>query len=1144
MPKKKKKEKDSESMSDEDAAAAAAGAAAAADFTTRQQRGVTITAAPTQTAVGDSEPDARSATVVSPDGADTSTDVARFGSMPSLLSALRRGRSSRATNPGDRRESDAPSGGRVSPLGSVSRLRTAFQRSKQSRQPDDDSDDQQSDYSPLGLRLFHRRHTETAGNEDGEGGGEGIRGHFRAWQADRERHKEEELEFARKLKEKQRKLERSHLEEEISVLAILGYLCKDVRKTRLYRSLPWYILFMAVFIALMVLSRFESRDAQLYYRNTAMKRLLLADDNSGDSGAGLFLRIQSEAAFWTWLRGTQRDPNTVGVVDTLWGDRAFSHNTPLAFLVLRQWRVKPESCDGSGKLNHIAPQWRPQLPTNCYSHYHSGARSSQPYGGPVGQEKYFAVEQTAGAMRSVSVEGLIGSYDDLGSAFMTLLPIQSPKVDIDAAVLDMENSDWIDEQTRAIAVGLVTFNQPDGIFVYAELTAEVTESGVWIASVRSRPFAVLSLSDGIGIAIFALDCLILLWIVKDTVFLVVSIKRESQFALTGFIGSVSGWNVFYAIIQAASVTLYYYRVQLWVKGLSIGSTYYQDNAGDYAGAADPELNLMYQTLVEYSDVYTKSFNVMSVLLPMCWLRIFSFVQYNARLNALTETAKMALAPLISLGIIFVIVWLGFTMGGHILYGYDVSEFQSVLRTAGHLLRVLVAGEIEEYQQYRRIHSLWTACFFIFWFVLGWLLILNVVLAIITGSYTMVQDLNTKTLSWNPVTVFKDARHWCLKMGSKAADPSPDSSDAGMGGEEGFTENYLAARVRAYDILKRWFVEDVSSPEFITHAKLTEFLGGRDGVMSQKTIDRLFMKASLEVSAGTHTIRVGERWAEQMKVRLRVMEQQLVRVLASQHILERLSQMSQMLSNVTEKVDTQGQTLTEVTKKSGSMCKDIDRVHAVASDSHRMLESQLLQEIRRMQSGIAGLEGTNRDVVTEMAKNMDANLTRLRQRVNHTNKKLAKASTKPSAAGGMWGGQDPFTAVTAAGVDPTTIPDWQWAEWYGLVEPQQQQAEEEESPRHRDAKKRRRRSPRKRRGRGTKVPEMEQPLLPPAAESEFLEPGVGWDSEDPPITSAPQKPLILSDKPAKRSAAVSLGPSPLPTGAAQHPRPALVRPELG
>eukprot|EP01062_Namystynia_karyoxenos_P000477 TRINITY_DN10162_c1_g2_i1.p1 TRINITY_DN10162_c1_g2~~TRINITY_DN10162_c1_g2_i1.p1 ORF type:complete len:1143 (+),score=377.01 TRINITY_DN10162_c1_g2_i1:126-3431(+) len=1044
--------------------------------------------------------------------------------MPRLLSAWRK-RPGKMDADGLLRQ-DSASPDRVSPLGSMASfksLRRPFRR--QRRGSEEESDDQ--DASPLALRFFSNRFDRSKGGENPEDNEaeaiERLRGQFRAWQADREKHKEEELEFARKLKEKQRLIERSHLEEEVSILAILQYLCKDVRKTRLYRSLPWYIVFMVVLTTNMSLSRFESRNSQLYFRNLAMKRMLLADEHA-EGGQGAFLGIQSEQQFWAWLRGTARDPLVEGAADRLWGATVNTHNAPVAFLLLRQWRVRQGSCDTKGGLLPVAPSERLRLPTQCYGHYSSDMRSDAPYGTATAAQpttpKYFPQGQINGAVSSVAVEGIMDEYSDLSSAFPIYLLFGSPKAQVDAQLQDMENSGWIDQQTRAIAVEMLTYNQPEAVVVFTELIIEVTEAGVWLANVRSRPFAILNFQEATGIAIFVLDCMILLWIVKDIVFLVIFIRRERQLTLTGFY-TVGGWNIFYAVIQAAAVTLYYYRVQLWLRGLSINDTFFQDNVGDYAvnpNLPAPELRLMYQTLAEYSVTYTKSFNVVSVLLPMCWMRIFSFVQYNERLNALTETAKMALSPLISLAIIFCIVLLGFTMGGHILYGYDMHEFQNIIRTAGYLLRVLVSGEIDDYDGYRRIHPAWTACYFLFWFILGWVLILNVVLAIIAGSYAMVQDMNTKTLSWDLATVFKAARHWWLKMRNKAV-----PKEGGSGGEdpalasraeEGFNEDYLTARVKAIEILKKVFVEDVSSPEYITHARLAELLGGTNAVMSQSTIASLYKKASLEVSAGHHTIRVGERWAEQMKVRLRVMEQQLARMLASQHNVEKISSIKEAVAALAKKAEQNQQSVADVSKRAGNMSRDLDRVTTLAADSHRILESQLLTEVRRMQSGLAGLEGTNRDAVNEMAKQVGANILQLRERVDSANKKMTKASHKPAAGGwgAEWGAEWGGWEYDAAG---NCVPVGMGQDW-GAANPLAAPAAPP-SPKRSGGRQRSKRSrcspPKRRRGdRGKGSPRKDKKARPRRGDSasggesvSFLSPSEGWDSDDPPSPGADAAP---------------------------------------
>eukprot|EP01059_Diplonema_ambulator_P014537 TRINITY_DN25450_c0_g1_i1.p1 TRINITY_DN25450_c0_g1~~TRINITY_DN25450_c0_g1_i1.p1 ORF type:complete len:894 (+),score=126.94 TRINITY_DN25450_c0_g1_i1:386-2683(+) len=667
------------------------------------------------------------------------------------------------------------------------------------------------------------------------------------------------------------------------------------------------------------MTRFEGFDSKMYFRTLGMKKLLYADDT--DPLSNSFTLINDAASFYTWLSST---------VPRVWPTTPT--NIMLGYMHLRQWRISQTSCHTGASLNALSPSAR-SLTTSCYPSYSSSQLSTDPYGPSL---QWKANKDVPNSLDSVAVDGLLHNYVELGSAFSLLYRYADPIGPVQAGVDALQGLGWIDVQTRAVAIGLVAYNQPDATFVHLELCVEITESGVWLPSTRSKAFTFFSLEGVNDYTVMVLDSLMLLWVLKELISVVIAIKQQQELNLKGYF-TLGGWNMFILLTLGVFGYYLYLRVILWTTGLSITQSYYADRSTDFGGDAD---KTMQELLTTYGDTYTSCFNTLAVLTALSFLRLFQFIQYNRRVSMLTETVKVSLTNIISLGIIFIIVLAGYAVWGHMLYGHHIEGFRDLVRAAGTLLRALVLGTLAEYREMSDIFSVWTAVYFTTYFILSWLLILNAVLAVVTGGFMMVQEhCFGDTGRWSPISLFKESKKWWLKIRNKHLTYMADAD------HEDYTreEKYLESRMMSFVILKEWYYSDQSTPEYISKSKLTELLGGPDGVLCESSIDHLYRKAGRKQAMGTHAIRLGERWASQIQSRTRAMEGILSKL--QSYPLDKIQAISGVVEAMDNKVEKTKGTLDEVHRNTGYLVKDVQGISHSASAA-AIRESKMMHEVKK------------------------------------------------------------------------------------------------------------------------------------------------------------------------------------------------------
>jgi len=198
-----------------------------------------------------------------------------------------------------------------------------------------------------------------------------------------------------------------------------------------------------------------------------------------------------------------------------------------------------------------------------------------------------------------------------------------------------------------------------------------------------------------------------------------------------------------------------YRFMIWHTANTIGS--------------DLTPQQFFDEMLGYQDLFETSRIWYIGALWITWVRVIEYLRDNARMNAVTETVRLAATDLFSLLLVTGIILFTFALVGSTLYGRHVFEFRTLGASMDFLTRTLftadVGGEEDAYNEMKALEPIWTPFFILLYFGLSWLILLNVVLGILATGFSAASQ-STRDRSWDIDNIrteswyFLRKRCWC------------------------------------------------------------------------------------------------------------------------------------------------------------------------------------------------------------------------------------------------------------------------------------------------------------------------------------------------------------------------------------------------
>ena len=749
---------------------------------------------------------------------------------------------------------------------------------------------------------------------------------------------------------------------DISIGDLQKFLQKDVLKRRHYRILPSYVIFLTVLAIQVSIELLDSESAVTYIRDAGTRlelgalnpTLLTNDEGEEDALKTPFSEISTYSSYWEWLENAVRQTWPAGTLrqdKASWGpNMAWSGPTnqpvdeskvgiPIGLFVLRQFRVKVTSCGYTEQRKMVNDT--ETIATECYAPYTRATASVEPY--PKDNPLYLSnLDKPSGQyVDSIPIAGILGSYVTPEKAFTELLFVdQAHFPNITSHLLKLKTNAWIDQATRAVALETITYNQADSNFVFISLLVERTTTDNFVSSYKSIPFHHLAFFNFERYVVFCCDIFIVAYVLCDFTFLIFRLKYDKE--LLGPTAGFGLWGVFQCVMLCQFCLTYYYRIILWYQSWVIDDTYYsEDYTREFLDQETTTLDPI--TRFEHSQEllawyrlsrYAYNFDQWKTLSAGCIvfsnLRMFSFIQYNEGLNILTETIKTAIGDLIGVILLACIVVVGFGWTATFLYGDFIEDFRSFQLAVGSLTRTLVSGEVPQFDEMLVFYGWQTRLLVVIYYILASLILLNMVLGIITGAFSSVQDASqhqdqstfkqwlinlfggiklklTGSTKQHPVLtrevlkeldrqdkVTKNTRSGTesttSSAGKKVLVVNPginliDDEDDEEEDEESRKNRYIQNCIHAVKALqndtKTPRPGDTSAPDVDTPMPRDDFLNfiiKKNRIpFTYEDVDEIYDKASREVSASNKSVNQGARWASGILQNLMQIQSQVKKV---------------------------------------------------------------------------------------------------------------------------------------------------------------------------------------------------------------------------------------------------------------------------
>ena len=646
---------------------------------------------------------------------------------------------------------------------------------------------------------------------------------------------------------------------------------KSIRRMIMKRQeqlrLPFFCTYMVLVTISMLINDLPAAgpSATGYYRNQGL-------DTDVDSEA--FEKITTKTELWDWVEGQ---------IPTLFpksaNDADRSPNQPMGYVILRQFRVKRSEAESKPMQvlplsirNRMRAERIPAFSTETMAEDDYVPQTTDPndatlLGGNMYPWKNNA--QRTGVADGAPISGLLFDYVQPDAAYSLYFavsdnfdtPKSGRKAKDQLARLGPKGLNWIDGNTRAVLVDLLTFNAVEGTFATSTLLVEIAPQGVYLTSVTHSPFRNMDRAQPKDAFLFFLDVAALLCVVLEVfVFFFTVWSAESQGQHLGELFGFWFFVMFVWVIVFATLTAT--RFQVWFP-----------ERGNYSGA-DGKMQFLDDFIAHGAAARSAKIRV-AVLNIISWLRIFSFLQAAGGSSVLTDTISGSVWYLFAWVVTFVLIFFPYVVTGYILYGHTLVDFSTLMRSAMTLFFMISKGTIDNFLEMKTMYPIWTQTYFFTYLILEWLVMLNMFIAIITGTFAFVQssrissnkaDLATRAAGklrkvilsistrYNRMTSRKSKKAASAPQKKKRPDRLQSSRWPKSIIDMTARQHGAIAKVRAMttDETGKEDMESVRLSREQSYEKL-------DGLLTHQEIDKIYERAHRETQASDSMKVVSERW---------------------------------------------------------------------------------------------------------------------------------------------------------------------------------------------------------------------------------------------------------------------------------------------
>ncbi|CAH1781661.1 unnamed protein product, partial [Owenia fusiformis] len=285
---------------------------------------------------------------------------------------------------------------------------------------------------------------------------------------------------------------------------------------------------------------------------------------------------------------------------------------------------------------------------------------------------------------------------------------------------------WVDERTRVIIVEYTTFNPNTNLFSMCTLMFEFLTTGQIGAFYSILTVKLYSQSNDFVKVMEACEIIFVIILLISTVREVKSVRAHGE--LKAYFQS-DNWKYF----ELLEILMSYSAIAVFFNRLVIVNDIiakFHDSKGEGFVSFYPAVFWNY--ILNYIFAFLMILNV---------LKLFKMLNFNTRMSMLSNTLMVAGKPLINFFIMLAIIIMAHSHFAILYYGASFEEFSSGMNTIITFLHMLLAEfDAAHIMDYSLLMSI---IFIVVFFVSVYLMILNLMLAILDDSFTTVRRIPTE-----------------------------------------------------------------------------------------------------------------------------------------------------------------------------------------------------------------------------------------------------------------------------------------------------------------------------------------------------------------------------------------------------------------
>mmetsp|Transcript_15519 Transcript_15519/g.24574 ORF Transcript_15519/g.24574 Transcript_15519/m.24574 type:complete len:870 (-) Transcript_15519:59-2668(-) len=307
---------------------------------------------------------------------------------------------------------------------------------------------------------------------------------------------------------------------------------------------------------------------------------------------------------------------------------------------------------------------------------------------------------------------------------------------------------WIDEQTLRVETSFVVFNPVYGLYTYVGVNFFFNRGGAIYKFINVMSFWADETAKPIleQLPMWLAD---LFWVCANLYVMVTESKEifglirvsKQRFYKTLWEDYFSVWNLidWVSIIVAILIIQFYITMRLAIGDVTEQLiVMMQHSLNTPARAVAEEANNLFFDLVQSAAEAEKHFRrALSVYPMVVMLRLFKSFKAQKKLALVTDTMFKATQDLLHFAIVFMSIFVCMMVNSVLFFGQDVQEFSSLPRAIHSCFRAMF-GDFD-WDIMKEIGFLKAGIWFWLFMIVMYLILLNMLLAIIMDAYTNVAE---------------------------------------------------------------------------------------------------------------------------------------------------------------------------------------------------------------------------------------------------------------------------------------------------------------------------------------------------------------------------------------------------------------------